>query len=205
MTATGYVDPTGDPRKVSVSGDTLTGELLAMDVTPSAPLALAPKSYVDSVAGGGGGSGAVVTSGYVADQGVVTLANVGAVWTVITELDGFTIPAVVGDRITFCPSFLAILAGVNFLDQAVLVGGVPARYASTGGAAPAIQGDPTAYREAADGNIRGLGPFTFVAAPGDISGGVVTFGMVYSGTGTTSTVQAGTNYPFRWTARNDGQ
>ncbi len=156
-----------------------------------------------------GGSGATVTSGYVV-TGDVTLPNVGSTWTAVTGLTGFTIPAVAGDRITFQPSFLADLAGANFLDVAV-VGAASAfvRVASNGAtgtpATPAVEGDPTAYREANNELVRGLGPFTFVAGAADIVGGNVSFSVIHKGTGTTSTVYASTNYPFRWTARNDGQ
>jgi hypothetical protein len=48
MTATGYVSPTGDPRKVSKTGDTMTGELTLPDSSPDAPLNAASKGYVDT-------------------------------------------------------------------------------------------------------------------------------------------------------------
>jgi hypothetical protein len=144
-----------------------------------------------------------VNSGYVV-TGDVTLPNVGSTWTAVTGLGGFTVAAQVGDRVTFQPSFLAILAGVNFLDQAVTVGAGAVRYASNGTATPAVEGDPTAYRASGTEEVKGLGPFTFVATADDISGGVVTFGLWHKGTGTTSTVYASANYPFRWTVRNDG-
>lgn len=48
MTATGYVSPTGDTRKVSKSGDTMTGELTLPDSSPDAPLNAASKGYVDA-------------------------------------------------------------------------------------------------------------------------------------------------------------
>lgn len=58
MTATGYVSTTGDTRKVDVSGDTMTGDLVLADSTPDTDLSAASKEYVDTaVAAGGGGAG----------------------------------------------------------------------------------------------------------------------------------------------------
>lgn len=48
MTATGYVSSTGDIRKLSKSGDTMTGELVLPDASPDAALNAAPRGYVDS-------------------------------------------------------------------------------------------------------------------------------------------------------------
>lgn len=50
MTATGYVSTTGDARKVSKAGDTMTGELVLPDSSPDAALNAASKGYVDTVA-----------------------------------------------------------------------------------------------------------------------------------------------------------
>jgi hypothetical protein len=141
-------------------------------------------------------------NGYVS-TGDVTLPG-STPWIGAVGLSGFAIPAQVGDRIVIQLSFLAVLQGVNFLDTAVMVGGSPVRFASTGNGTPAIQGDPTAYRDVTGAVIRGMGPFTFVAEAGDISGGNVTFGLVHTGAGTTSTVFAGTNYPFRYQSQNFG-
>jgi hypothetical protein len=52
MTATGYVSTTGDTRKVSKSGDTMTGELTLPDSSPDQALNAASKGYVDTVAAG---------------------------------------------------------------------------------------------------------------------------------------------------------
>ena len=50
MTATGYVSTTGDIRKVSKSGDVMTGELTLPDSSPDQALNAASKGYVDTVA-----------------------------------------------------------------------------------------------------------------------------------------------------------
>jgi hypothetical protein len=49
MTATGYTSTTGDARKVSKTGDTMTGELTLPDSSPDAPLRAASKGYVDGL------------------------------------------------------------------------------------------------------------------------------------------------------------
>jgi hypothetical protein len=149
------------------------------------------------------GGGPIVSFGYVT-AGDQTLTNVGATRTVVPTLGAFTIPAVAGDRIEIQLSFLAVLAGINHLDIAVITSGTQVRYASTGTGTPAVEGDPNMYRASGATEVRGSGLFNFTAAAGDIAGGNVTFGLVYHGTGTTSTVFASTNYPFRWSAKNFG-
>jgi hypothetical protein len=49
MTATGYVSTTGDTRKVSKSGDTMTGELTLPDSSPDQALNAASRGYVDQL------------------------------------------------------------------------------------------------------------------------------------------------------------
>lgn len=64
MTATGYVSTTGDTRKVSRTGDTMTGDLVLNDSSPDTSLSAASKAYVlAQVAGAGTGvaSDTVVT------------------------------------------------------------------------------------------------------------------------------------------------
>ncbi|MFC9680004.1 hypothetical protein [Streptomyces sp. NPDC056948] len=50
MAATGYVSTTGDARKVSKAGDTMTGELTLPDSFPDTALAAASRGYVDAAA-----------------------------------------------------------------------------------------------------------------------------------------------------------
>lgn len=50
MTAVGYASTTGDTRKVSKAGDTMTGELTLPDSSPDQALNAASKGYVDGVA-----------------------------------------------------------------------------------------------------------------------------------------------------------
>lgn len=73
MTAVGYTS--GDPRKVDVAGDTMTGDLL-LPADPDQALEAATKQYVDSVGSSGGvPSGTVVaetTFGQASAAGVAT-------------------------------------------------------------------------------------------------------------------------------------
>lgn len=52
MAATGYVSTTGDARKVSKTGDTMTGELTLPDSSPDTALNAASKGYVDGLIDG---------------------------------------------------------------------------------------------------------------------------------------------------------
>ena len=150
------------------------------------------------------GSSITVASGYVT-AGDVTTTNVGATWTLPGALDDFAIAAVAGDRVVFEAAFLADLAGTNFLDAVVVANGAIVRHASSGTGTPSVEGDPTAYRESGSELVRGLGPFAVTCESGDLHGGNITFGVAYRGTGTTSTIYAGSNYPFRWRITNYGQ
>ena len=48
MAATGYT--TGDPQKVDLAGDTMTGELVLPDSSPDTSLTAASRGYVDNSA-----------------------------------------------------------------------------------------------------------------------------------------------------------
>lgn len=48
MAATGYVSPSGDTRKVSKAGDTMTGDLVLPDSTPDSTNSAASKGYTDT-------------------------------------------------------------------------------------------------------------------------------------------------------------
>lgn len=78
MTATGYVSTTGDSRKVSKTGDTMTGDLVLNDSSPDTTNSAASKGFVlAQVAGAGTGvaSDTVVAEtsfGHAASAGVST-------------------------------------------------------------------------------------------------------------------------------------
>lgn len=147
--------------------------------------------------------GAFTTTGdtYVT-SGDVTLANVGATWTAVPGLT-ISIAAAAGDRIRITPKFL-FQPGANFLDMAVRgAANALVRYASTGAAAPAVEGDPSMYNNPSTYRCQCGGEWTFTAAAGDIVGGLVTIVLATSGTGG-GVVFMGANYPFRWCLDNYG-
>lgn len=154
--------------------------------------------------GGGGGTAATIEGGYLTSGDITPGAD--ASWTAIPGLS-FPIAAEAGDHVSFSAKCLIDLGTGDpddFFDPVVLVGGVPVRYASTGGAssAAANEGDPALYPSM---NVRFHGSvldMDLIVESGDLSGGNVTFGLAHKGPGTCK-VFAGTNYPLRWRARND--
>jgi hypothetical protein len=135
--------------------------------------------------------------------GNITVTNVGSTWTQAGAL-AFAIPAVVGDYVLFQPSFMYLPASSTSLDIAVKVGASFVRFASTDTAAAAVEGDPTMYFDPGTYRTMGGGVMDVVAEAGDLSGGNITFAVVYKGTGTTATIYASSDLPFRWRAINFG-
>jgi hypothetical protein len=132
--------------------------------------------------------------------GNVTLATAGA-WTAVAGGPTIAIPAVAGDYVEFeIVSYLGSF-GVNFADLAVMVGGAPVRYMSSGTATPASEGAPAFY---GDNSFDRASPlFEFVVEVGDLSGGNVTVGFMTIGSGG-GTIYASADYPFKWRAMNHG-
>lgn len=153
--------------------------------------------------GGGGGSTVVVKHGYV-NTGDVTIQNTGGAWAMLTGGPTFQIDAVAGDEIQFDVAALKAPAADLFWDYAVVVSGAAVRYASTGGATPAIEGDPSMYPDQGSFRSNQSMGMNFTAASGDISGGKVTIGFALKSANTTGKLFAGTNYPLRWRLINYG-
>jgi len=75
MTATGYVSTTGDTRKVSKAGDTMTGDLVLADSIPDTDKSATTKEYVlAAVAGAGTG---VASDSVVAETSFGQAATAG--------------------------------------------------------------------------------------------------------------------------------
>jgi hypothetical protein len=100
MTATGYVSTSGDTRKVTRAGDTMTGDLVLNDSSPDTSLSAAPKGYVDTAL-----EDAVLTIGDQVINGEKTFAD--------------RIPVAPG----FDPAFDNQLARKAYVDAAVAAGG----------------------------------------------------------------------------------
>lgn len=155
--------------------------------------------------GGGGGITPAFADGYIT-TGDVTLANVGATWTILTGLNAFQINAVAGDRVEFQPSFMWGPNGSDFLDLAIITGSTIQRFASTGTSSntTANEGDPSIYPTDPAHTVTFPGHGVLFAATlgaGEVNGGKVTFAVVGRGGGG-SKVFASANYPFRYTIRN---
>lgn len=151
---------------------------------------------------GGGGTAVLPTvrAGYLTPGNVSPFANTAGTWQ---DVPGFTwtVPAVAGNAVTTSVKFLAQFTSTStFLDIAVKVGGVNVRYASSGTAVQAVEGDPGLYNQL---RPYGGGGFEFTATSGDISGGVVTFQLIVKSPGD-STLFASAAYPFFYLARSEG-
>jgi hypothetical protein len=152
---------------------------------------------------GGGGTAATITRARVVSGDVTVSAD--AAWTPVAGLS-LAVPAVVGDNVTLDVACLISHTDSSFYELAVLVGGSPVRYASTGTSSPAGagEGDPSMY-PLAGSTLHPLSTFMDLQVEGgDLSGGTVTFALMHKGSGG-GKVYASTQFPFRWTARNDHQ
>jgi hypothetical protein len=185
--AIAYVDAV-DGRVIDAEGrlDDAEGRLDALEGAP----------------GGGGGTGPVITRARILTGDVVVAAD--AAWTPVPGIS-LAVPAVAGDNLLLTVACLISHTDSSFYELAVLVGGVPVRYASTGTGSPAggEEGDPSMY-PLAGGPLHPLNTFMdFEVEAGDLSGGNVTFALVHKGSGG-GKVYASAAFPFRWSARNDG-
>ena len=145
---------------------------------------------------------ATVAHGYLSSGDLTAAAD--ADWTVVS---GLTMPiaAAVGDEVAVTINCLMdINGGTDFYDLVVIVDGAIVRYAGTGTGSPtaAGEGDPALYPDV-DVRFRGTtSSMAFTVTSGDLDDGQVVFALAHKGAGS-SKVLASTNYPFRWTARND--
>lgn len=101
MTATGYVSALGDPRKVDVAGDAMTGELQLPDSSPDTVLAAVTKGYVD-----GKFATVIVVTGLAED---------------VTQLDGFVQDCLT--RVAAIEGGTAFLSGLQVAGNAQVSGG----------------------------------------------------------------------------------
>lgn len=149
-----------------------------------------------------GGSSLAIAHGYVTAAGIVT-PQTTASWAALTGGPTASIAAAEGDTVEFSWSALLDDASGLYFDTAIIVSGSPVRYASTGTGTAAIEGDPGLYLDA---NFRpqfGLGMVRTLAS-GDISGGVVTFGIAVLNPSGGGKLYASTDYPFRYRLINYG-
>jgi hypothetical protein len=153
--------------------------------------------------GSGGGTATTFARSYVAGGDIIP----GAAGS-FTPIAGLTIAlaAVAGDNVEVALSCLFNQTGTDFFDLVVLVAGAIVRYGSTGTSSPTVagEGDPSMYPVNGATLIRTTSIYSLAVASGDLSGGTVTFGLAFKGSGS-GKVFASTNYPLRWRVRNDHQ
>jgi hypothetical protein len=204
--AAGHAHVTADVTGLAESVQDTVGAMVVAGANVTATYDDGAGTLTIAASGGGGGGGGtaptfardIVTSGNVA-------ISADASWTPVAGLT-LAIPAAIGDNVSLDLACLISHTASSFYELAVLVGGSPVRYASTGTASPAggAEGDPSMY-PLAGGALHPLSTFMdFTVESGDLSGGNVTFALMHLGSGG-GQVYASTAFPFRWRARNDHQ
>ena len=217
MVGLGSVDNTADTAKpvstaqqtaldlkAPLASPTFTGTPAAPTATPGTNTTqLASTAFVTAAvaAGGGGGTAPTFTRAYLS-AGDKTPGATGS-WTPITGMT-LVIAATAGDDITLSINGLLNQTATDFFEMVVLVGGSIVRYSSTGTGTPstANEGDPSLYPMSGVTIKATTAQWSFTTDSGDISGGNVTMALAFKGSGS-GKVFASTNYPFRWSVRND--
>ncbi len=152
-----------------------------------------------------GGGGVTWTRGRIT-SGDVDQPDTSGAWAEVAGISFASPPAAAGDVLDAAVSFMlegAPAAG-HFFDMAVIVGGSPVVFSSSGTNTPALEGDPSLYRSPETYRTSGWTWNLETTAP-MISDGVVTFQLYGKGGAVTnSTIFASTNYPFRWRVGNFG-
>lgn len=95
------------------------------------------------------------------------------------------------------------MASGGFFDLAILVSGIPVRYASSGGPTPALEGDPALYPDTGFRGVNGLS-WAQVVEPGDLDAGTVTIGFAVINPNGGGKIYAHPDYPLRWRLANYG-
>lgn len=191
----------GDPSKVDVDGDTMTG-FLTLHADPSSALHAATKQYVDDEVAGAGGGGAVA----ITDSGPITTGNVTAANGVLTHYPpDVTFPAQAGDRIMICVEAVAASTGAAVaFDAASRVSSADVNYVSSGNNTPLQPGTRGAWYLAAASHTQPA-PVYYTIQAGDISGGTVTLRFYAAGDGNTRVINASSVLPGRIVVYNFGQ
>lgn len=206
-THAGADDPHGDradaaSKYVPLSGGAVvSGEVTFNDTIPIGPASdpafanqLGRKAYIDAgdtaalaaanayTDANAGGSSIVSADGRI-DIEIIVLAA-AASWTIVTTSTaveiGWSVPAAVGDRIWYSPSFMRT-GGVIYLDMGIkaAAGGV-SRYTSSGTATPETEGYGPMYPQTAFVGIAGLREF--IVQSGEVDGsGNATIVLAYKG------------------------
>lgn len=134
-------------------------------------------------------------------SGDVVLPNTGGVWQALAPFT-LAVDAAEGDYLELAWGALRSHVTTAHLDVAVDVGGTLVWYASSEGAAPAVEGIPDWYRD--NGFIVHSAPVWLPVGASHVSGGQVTFKVAVASTAVAGTLYASAAYPFRWRCLNYG-
>lgn len=142
----------------------------------------------------------VVRQAYITNLGRITLPDTAGAWLPLAGFPTLSIPAVVGDYIDVTMQALKNPPAAK-IDVAVLAGGVPVRYMTSGGATPGFDGD-AGWQYGGDFLGR-PSPHGFVVQAGDLTAGNVVLCLAVNAAGV-GTIDAQAVYPFYWRAMNFG-
>ncbi|MBE1471374.1 hypothetical protein [Kibdelosporangium phytohabitans] len=143
----------------------------------------------------------VVRQAWITSGDVSPLPNTSGTWQILTGFE-LSIPAQAGDYVELAVNALRLdSTGNSWMDQGVVVGTSVVRYLSSGSATPGFEGDPGWTR--GSGYASKSAPRGFTVTSGDLDNGAVRFCLAVKSNGT-GTLNASTNYPFYWRARNFG-
>lgn len=201
--ATGHTHTSGQVTDLTESVQDTVGAMVVAGSNVTATYDDGSGTLTIAASGGGGGAAPTFSRGHVVSGNVAIGAD--ASWTPVTGLT-IAIAAAEGDNVSLELACLISHTDSSFYELAVLVGGSPVRYASTGTSSPAggNEGDPSMY-PLAGGALHPLSTWMdFEVEAGDLSGGNVTFALMHLGSGG-GQVYASSAFPFRWRARNDHQ
>lgn len=157
--------------------------------------------------GGSGGLDGNTALGMVdarVTAGNINLPNTSGVWTAVADIAELVLPAAVGDRVAVDFTCMRNASTNAYLEVAVQVDGALVRFMSSGGDTPAVEGDVGFHPQAAE-FPRATCERRFVVTADDLEDdGAVHFAVAVKSSATGGVLNAGTAFPFYWTATNYG-
>lgn len=215
LATTAYADTLGglkvDKSTLTTKGDlyvaTAAGTVVRLPIGSNTQVLTADSTQTPGLkwapAGGGGGT-ATTWARALFNAGDVTMVSAGS----FAPLSGLSLSlaAVAGDNVEFSIAGLFNQSSSEFFELVVTVGGSIVRYGSTGtgSVTAAGEGDGALYPMTSVGIHPVNVSYNLAVASGDLSSGTVTFALAYKGSGG-GKVFASTNYPLRFSIRNDHQ
>lgn len=187
------------PSVPSASGSVVTETSFGQASTAGVAATYSKGDHTHGTPAAPAGSTLVVRKSRITSGDILLNLGAGA-WNQLVTLT-LAIPAAIGDYVQLEAPLFMTQSGNSFLDLAVVVAGVAARYASTDTNTPAVEGLPSLYKDP-NAFRTSIGPWGFVVTAGDLDGGNVNFSVWMKGT--TGTLYASASYPFQWQCKNFG-